>query len=63
MLNMSTVIVPSNPLKVVHDWSDSIFQIFENRGSEDTDECHLPPSKKRRTNAIFDCPVDLHLGV
>lgn len=27
-------------------------------GSEDTDECHLPPSKKRRTNAIFDCPVD-----
>lgn len=32
MLNMSTVIVPANPLKVVHDWSDSIFQIFENRG-------------------------------
>lgn len=32
MLNMSTVIVPANPLKVAHDWSDSIFQIFENRG-------------------------------
>lgn len=47
MLNMSTVVVPAYPLKVVHDWSDSIFKIFENRDTEDTDECHFPPTIKR----------------